>query len=40
VFGKVWRQACPLGDKVGGEAPELLLEIAKDKLAKMDARLD
>ena len=39
VYGKPWRQICPLGDPVGSEPPKMQA-IAKDKLAKMDARLD
>jgi hypothetical protein len=40
VFGKPWRQACPLGEPVGRIAPNQLLELAKHKLAGMDKRLD
>ena len=40
TFGKVWRQICPLAEDAGSAAPDRLLEIAKDKLAWMDRRLD
>ena len=39
VYGKPWRQICPLGDPVGSEPPQRLQEIARDKLAWMDSRL-
>ena len=40
VFGRPWRQACPLADPIGQPTPDRLAEIARDKLAQMDARLD
>jgi len=40
TFGRPWCQACPLGDRGGGaEAPEDLVELAKERLAAMDAAL-
>jgi hypothetical protein len=40
TFGRPWRQACPLADRGGGdEAPEDLVELAKEKLAAMDSVL-
>ena len=36
VYGKPWRQICPLGDPVGSEPPQRMQEIARDKLAWMD----
>jgi hypothetical protein len=40
VFGKPWRQVCPLGERVGGEPPQRIREIARHKLTWMDGRLD
>jgi hypothetical protein len=40
TYGKVWRQTCPLGEDAGRAAPDRLLELARDKLAWMDGRLD
>jgi hypothetical protein len=39
TYGRPWRQACPLGDRTGGERPEELLVNAKQRLAEMDAKL-
>jgi hypothetical protein len=40
VYGRPWRQACPLGDRVGGEMPDRLVVTAKGVLARMDSRLN
>jgi hypothetical protein len=41
VYHRPWRQACPLADRGGStEAPEDLVELAKEKLAAMDAALN
>ena len=41
VFGRPWRQACPLADPIGSSpTPDQLIKIAHAKLAQMDARLD
>jgi hypothetical protein len=37
TYGRPWRHACPLADPDGSEKPEDLLEIAKARLADMDA---
>jgi hypothetical protein len=40
-FGTIWRQACPLVQRGEGAspAPDELLAVAKDKLARMDSKL-
>jgi hypothetical protein len=39
TYGRPWRQACPLGERTGGEHPEEQLVKARRKLAEMDAEL-
>lgn len=39
VYGRPWRQACPLGDRAGIEAPDELLVRAKEVLEDMDGKL-
>jgi hypothetical protein len=39
LYGRPWRQACPLGERTGDEAPDELVELAKEKLAAMDGLL-
>jgi hypothetical protein len=38
-YGRAWGQVCPLGDPVGWQHTDTMVEIAKDRLAKMDHRL-
>jgi hypothetical protein len=40
IYGRPWRQVCPLGDRVGGETPDQRVVIAHAQLARMDAVLD
>ena len=40
VFGRPWRQACPLADPIGQPAPDQLVELAHRALEVMDAKLD
>jgi hypothetical protein len=39
IYGRPWRQHCPLGDPIGGERPDEQVARAKEKLAALDAVL-